>query len=135
MKFLIHGVNMSDNMTTEKSKRVIKHLRHKKWMYVMMLGGKCSEPGCNYDKNLAALEFHHPNEKDKDMENWRSPKFKAEECVLYCSNHHREHHFPALSNFKDTTDGDRSQKIKEGLAKRKAMIVRLSVYGAKTHDS
>jgi len=107
-------------MSTDASKRVVKHLRHKKLMYVLMLGGKCSEPGCDYNKNLAALEFHHPNGKDKDLENWRSPKFKVEECILYCSNHHREHHHPELNNFNDTTDEERSRQIKEGLAKRKA---------------
>lgn len=61
------------------------------------LGGKCSK--CGYNKCIAALEFHHinPNEKDIDYANYKwtfSDKLKSEldKCVLLCANCHREEH-------------------------------------------
>ena len=61
------------------------------------LGGKCIK--CGYNKCIAALEFHHldPNEKDVDYANYKwifSDKLKSEldKCVLLCANCHREEH-------------------------------------------
>jgi len=106
-------------MAQKRSKYVIRHLRHKKLQYVQLLGGKCIK--CGYYKNLAALEFHHKNEK-KTGENWRDPNFNPEDCELLCSNHHREEHFPQLNDFQDETNILLSQKIKQGLDKRKALL-------------
>ena len=112
-------------LNREKRQRyyVLRHQRLKKLKYVKLLGGCCSKPGCGYHKNLAALDFHHPNGNDHECENWRSPKFKIEECVLLCSNCHREEHNPDLNDYRgdDLVDEKRSRAIKEGL--RKASIV------------
>lgn len=61
-------------------------------------GGKCSI--CGYSKCLTALEFHHldPKEKDINISKINSidlSKYISEldKCVLLCSNCHREIHF------------------------------------------
>ena len=66
------------------------------------LGSKCSI--CSYDKNYAALVFHHkvPSEKtfELDMRNCSNRKIKALEseakkCSLLCANCHAETHHPS----------------------------------------
>jgi len=71
--------------------------------YLRVLKDKCVR--CGYNKNSAALEFHHPN-KNKEgnvtslCKTNLSSKQKAlieremHKCVLLCSNCHREEHFP-----------------------------------------
>lgn len=68
------------------------------------LGGKCSL--CGYNKNLAALSFHHLNPNDKEIDltlrecsNNSFKKLKAEslKCILLCSNCHMELHYPQYS--------------------------------------
>ena len=62
-------------------------------------GGKCEK--CGYDKNIAALDFHHlnPNEKifqldSRHLSNTHIDKLKneADKCILVCANCHRELH-------------------------------------------
>ena len=60
-------------------------------------GGKCIE--CGYDKNLAALVFHHKNPKEKDFsiaqmnhKSWSFIKKELDKCVILCSNCHHEKH-------------------------------------------
>ena len=55
---------------------------------------------CGYDKNIAALEFHHINPKEKEMQPSKmigKPqefiKNELDKCVLFCSNCHREEHY------------------------------------------
>lgn len=61
-------------------------------------GGKCQE--CGYNKNIAALEFHHINPDEKefqlDMRNTSIEKLRIEaaKCKLLCANCHRELHNP-----------------------------------------
>ena len=71
---------------------------------VNLLGGSCKV--CKYDKNLAALEFHHrdPNGKESQLDmrtlSNRSMSYILEEvkkCDLLCSNCHREYHNPETS--------------------------------------
>lgn len=66
-------------------------------------GGCCQE--CGYNKNVAALEFHHldPNEKDyqldmRKLSNTSMVKLMEEvgKCILLCANCHRELHSPEL---------------------------------------
>jgi hypothetical protein len=68
---------------------------------VELLGGKCMR--CGYDKNLAALTFHHTGEKNHklDARNLANRSLKAvmEEfstCILLCANCHAEEHNPHL---------------------------------------
>lgn len=71
---------------------------------IEMKGGKCEV--CGYDKNLAALEFHH---LDPSLKNFQidlrsfankcinSLKLELSKTILLCSNCHREMHNPELS--------------------------------------
>ena len=69
---------------------------------VMFLGGKCSI--CGYNKNLAALDFHHKDMSTKEeglsnLINRRLAKTLEEcmpelvKCEILCANCHREIHF------------------------------------------
>ena len=62
-------------------------------------GGKCEI--CGYDKNIAALDFHHLNPEEKSFEldarhlsNTSNDKLleESKKCILVCSNCHREIH-------------------------------------------
>ena len=61
-------------------------------------GNKCEK--CGYNKNIAALEFHHldPNTKKFTLSdthhNWEETKEELDKCILVCSNCHRELHNP-----------------------------------------
>lgn len=72
---------------------------NKKIKAVLSLGGKCTS--CGYNKNLAALEFHHiyPSTKEFALDlrvfsNLSDVKLniELEKCVLLCANCHREVH-------------------------------------------
>lgn len=73
---------------------------------VLLRGGGCEE--CGYRDNLAALCFHHENEKDKNFEldirslSNNSLKKILEEfakCKVLCHNCHMEHHNPLLQDW------------------------------------
>jgi hypothetical protein len=58
---------------------------------------------CGYNKNTAALQFHHINPEDKlfqlDLRSlsnrkWSEIETEAEKCILLCSNCHAEYHHP-----------------------------------------
>lgn len=62
-------------------------------------GGKCSK--CGYNKNFAALCFHHTNDnKEHEISDLvkssrlKLAKVEAKKCVLLCSNCHIELHNP-----------------------------------------
>jgi len=86
-----------------KEKR-IERTRKLKQKLVEQKGGKCER--CGYDKNYAALVFHHPNERKGKMnkkrqglipsENPQSSKFDIKAVTLVCENCHKEIHFPDL---------------------------------------
>jgi hypothetical protein len=79
-----------------------------KYAAVQAKGGCCQK--CGYRKNLAALQFHHPD-KDVKHENWARLFEKAiaserqaailaaelECCQLLCGNCHAEEHHPQLT--------------------------------------
>ena len=73
----------------------------RKIQLIQEFGGKCQE--CGYDKNIAALEFHHINPDEKDFQldmrhlsNTSIEKLRTEvaKCKLLCANCHRELHNP-----------------------------------------
>lgn len=82
-------------------------------------GGKCEI--CGYDKNYAALEFHHldPNEKDFGIasdgytRSWENTKEELDKCILVCANCHRELHNPTWNKegFQDRLDSYKKKEI------------------------
>jgi hypothetical protein len=59
---------------------------------------------CGYSENLAALEFHHLDEDEKDkgigqLKKCSESRLKEEleKCVLLCANCHKEHHYSHLN--------------------------------------
>ena len=78
-----------------KAKRHREYRQKRKKQQVDAKGGRCQI--CGYDKCIAALEFHHPNPKNKrgepggmgDANSWK----EIEKCILVCSNCHREIHY------------------------------------------
>jgi hypothetical protein len=67
-----------------------------------LFGGKCSI--CNYNRCLEALDFHHknPNEKDLDVSQLANQSkqraiAEANKCILVCSNCHDEIHAGLIS--------------------------------------
>jgi hypothetical protein len=80
------------------SKRTIKREKDGKKKSVEYMGGKCSI--CGYDKCIRALEFHHldPLKKSKDYNKrfkvwaFERQKEELENCIIVCSNCHREIH-------------------------------------------
>lgn len=76
----------------------------RKLRLVMAAGGCCSE--CGYDRNLAALTWHHLDPKRKSFQlDLRSLSNRSErdiarelaKCVLLCANCHAEMHAPRLN--------------------------------------
>lgn len=75
--------------------------RKRKLELIKQMGGGCSS--CGYNKNTAALDFHHVDESTKSFQldlrslsNRTMSKIKneANKCILLCANCHREHHNP-----------------------------------------
>ena len=76
--------------------------RKRKLDLVSQFGGKCTK--CGYDRNFAALEFHHVDPKTKlfqlDLRSLSNRKWSAvleegSKCILLCSNCHAELHNPS----------------------------------------
>ena len=75
--------------------------RKRKLELIKLQGNKCGM--CGYDKNYAALEFHHkvPIEKLFQLDlrslsnrSWDAILEEAKKCQLLCSNCHAEYHNP-----------------------------------------
>lgn len=71
---------------------------------IKMKGGGCQQ--CGYNKNQAALSFHHRDPSLKELKidirscsnrSWDILLKEIEKCNLYCSNCHMETHYPHLS--------------------------------------
>lgn len=84
-------------------------------------GGKCEI--CGYDKNVAALEFHHLNPSEKSFQldarslgNTTVEKLlkESDKCILVCANCHREIHNENLdkSNISNLLNEMTSKHIK-----------------------
>lgn len=75
--------------------------KNRKLQLIKLKGEKCSR--CGYDKNYAALEFHHPVPGNKEFQldlrslsnrKWERVLKEAKDCILLCSNCHAELHHP-----------------------------------------
>ena len=75
-------------------------LKKQKYKLLCLQYKGCKCEICGYDKNIAALEFHHldPNEKEftisKTHHSIDSVKDELNKCIVVCSNCHREIHNP-----------------------------------------
>lgn len=76
---------------------------------VLYLGGKCKH--CEYNKCIAALEFHHRNGSHKSFEiakaicsefAWARLKVELDKCDLLCANCHREDHWNTFNDVNQT---------------------------------
>ncbi len=97
----------TENRYNSWCKSCLYELQKERWKLrklkvLKMLGGKCSI--CGYDKNIAALHFHHidPTLKDVDWIGMRQLKWSAlideiKMCKLVCANCHIEIHNPHCS--------------------------------------
>ena len=75
-------------------KRKIEAIKYK--------GGHCIN--CGYSKYYGALEFHHRNPDEKEVDwaklrltSWEKIKLELDKCDLLCANCHREIHSIQLS--------------------------------------
>lgn len=92
---------MNSNDYVKQKERALS----RKLELINLRGGKCEK--CGYNKNIAALEFHHldPSTKSfqldaRHLSNTTKEKILEElnKCILICSNCHRELHNPQLEN-------------------------------------
>lgn len=102
-KSIYHYTHTSDEIngnTNERQKRISKE---RKLKLIEMKGGGCQS--CGYNKNMAALSFHHRNPENKTYcidsrrlsnTTWESILIEAEKCDLLCLNCHAEHHNPNM---------------------------------------
>ncbi len=76
---------------------------NRKLELIKIFGGKCSNPKCGYNKNYAALHFHHRNPKEKlfcisshaiAARTWDALLLEAKKCDVLCGNCHAEYHYP-----------------------------------------
>lgn len=97
------------NGDTKKSIKLCSEERgtKRKIDLVNLAGGKCQI--CGYDKNYAALQFHHINPKEKNgslsIDNLRAVSWdwcltELKKCQLLCSNCHTEQHNPRFTRME-----------------------------------
>ena len=80
------------------NRQVVLRQRKYKQQALDYKGGKCQV--CGYCKYQGALDFHHLDPSQKDIEMSRFSKFPLSEdgkkeldkCILLCANCHREAH-------------------------------------------
>lgn len=91
-----HQINPNSYILQKK-----RGLERKK-QFIENLGGKCQI--CGYNKNIAALEFHHiePSTKKFQLDvrhlsntNMQTLQEEIKKCILVCANCHREIHYAA----------------------------------------
>jgi hypothetical protein len=99
----LHKEKICETSKRRNGKRNDK-LRERKLKFVIEKGGKCIL--CGYNKNLAALIFHHTNGRDKPVNSYnrkyvyyetpQNPKFDPTHTELLCRNCHAELEHPNL---------------------------------------
>lgn len=91
--------NVDENGNTNARQKTVS--KERKQILIEMSGGCCQK--CGYNKNSAALCFHHRNPQEKTFNldarklsntNWKSILLEFEKCDLLCSNCHAEIHNP-----------------------------------------
>ena len=110
-------------------KQKLRHISRKIEL-INLMGGKCCL--CGYDKNYAALDFHHVNPSEKSFQldarhlsncSTASILEESKKCILVCANCHRELHNAnfgkeeivktkeSLTNIKSVTEPRHKQSI------------------------
>lgn len=93
--------NKSGNFAFQSYIAQQKRGRQRKIELIKLHKGSCQN--CDYNKNYAALEFHHVNPEKKDFQldlrslsnrNWGVILEEVKKCILLCSNCHSELHNP-----------------------------------------
>ena len=96
-----------NNLTNNKHQNYVSQQRRgyeRKTKLIKMKGGCCSI--CSYNKNLAALCFHHLEPTTKSFQidirqcsnnSWNKLILEANICQLLCLNCHAETHNPSFS--------------------------------------
>ena len=94
-----HQVKEQQNTYHSQTMRAYK----RKLSLIEMSGGGCKN--CGYNKNIAALHFHHRDADTKKFpldvrqlsnKNWESILKEYKKCDLLCANCHSEHHSPEM---------------------------------------
>lgn len=88
------------------SYEIVKNYRQRlKKRATYVLGDKCQ--CCGYNKCISALEFHHIDPTQKDINfgsntnrSWEVTRKELEKCILVCANCHREIHAGLIDNSK-----------------------------------
>ncbi|RYZ22285.1 MAG: HNH endonuclease [Chitinophagaceae bacterium] len=115
--------NRVKQQTNTYHSQTLRSLR-RKLQLVAMFGGKCEV--CSYDKNIAALHFHHINPDEKRFKldvrflsnrNWEAIISEAKKCRLLCSNCHAELHHPELvfGNVQRMVSGAAGTELPDGI--------------------
>ena len=94
-----------------------KRWKDRKTYCISIMGGKCQK--CGYNKCEAALEFHHIDPTNKEM-NFSKMRLvshqrmieELKKCILLCSNCHRETHHP--NNNEIVTEFSVNNQIEPG---------------------
>lgn len=95
---------------------VLKHRAKRKEEIVYVMGEKCQI--CGYSKCIKALECHHINPEEKDIDfgnlcqNWEKLIEELKKCILVCANCHREIH-DDIKNYKDLPSSFNEERAKE----------------------
>jgi hypothetical protein len=88
-------------MNIKSYKKQKERRMYRKQKLIEMFGGGCEV--CGYNKNAAALAFHHKNPKTKSFmlgcheigcRTWDAIVEEANKCQLLCQNCHHELHYP-----------------------------------------
>lgn len=94
----------NENRHNSLCKECVYNLQKQRWLdrkkkAVELMGGKCCK--CGYDKNYAALSFHHldPSTKIHDwqtlrLQSWKNIIAELKKCIMLCGNCHAEVHWP-----------------------------------------
>lgn len=101
---------------------------------VYVLGDKCQ--CCGYDKCRTALEFHHLNPEEKEMNfgsntnrSWSVTKEELKKCILVCANCHREIHAGLIDN--STLISSYSEERAEEISKKVQGFIQHELYYCK----
>lgn len=116
--------NQCTNLKHQNYESQQKRGLERKIYFIKKLGSKCSN--CGYDKNYAALQFHHldPKIKERGLDlrklsnsNIKKILLEIDKCILLCSNCHFEVHNPRfqkelLENFTKNIEQEQAEKKK-----------------------